>query len=798
MKCLQSRIMIALLCLGAFETSTAFPQGTAFTYQGRLNDGGALANGTYGLTFTLFATDASGAAIAGPVTNSATAVSNGLFMTTIDFGPGVFNGSTNLWLEIGVRANGGGAFTNLVPRQQITPAPYAIFANTASNVSGTVSSASISGTYGNALTLNNANNVFNGSFSGNGANVTNVNAAALNGLTASSFWQLGGNAVAGGQFLGSTNNQPVELRVGNVRALLMTTNPADAPNLIGGAAVNTIDAGVEGAVIAGGGTLNFLGQPSTNHISASFSSIGGGSGNWIQSGADHGFIGSGWNNLIGGGDYQSVIGGGQNNSNSATYSVLGGGYQNSIQTAADDSFLGGGYENTVQTGAIYSVLGGGFQNSIQTNAHRSFLGGGINNSIQTGAFWSVLGGGFQNSIQPNASDSFLGGGQNNSIQPNASVSFLGGGLQNSIQTNAQYSVLGGGEGNSIQPNAFYSVLGGGEENLIYTGAKGSFIGGGYLNSIQANATNSAVVGGSYNSIYPAYSLIGGGSGNSIQQDASVYSVIAGGFQNFISGSYGCFLGGGYNNSIDEVAYWSVLGGGTHNYIGIYAFGSVLAGGVQNSIQEYASYSVLAGGQYNTNSGYYSIIPGGYGNTAANYALAAGYNAHAVNNGAFVWSDGTGTLTASAANNQFVARASGGFVFYSDTGTGGAQLAAGSGTWSSLSDRNAKNGFAPVNGRTVLAEVAALPVTAWSYKTEPGVRHIGPMAQDFHAAFRVGEDDKHITDLDEGGVALAAIQGLNEKLSEKDTEIQALKQQNDLLAQRLNGLEAAVKLLAGKK
>ena len=92
-------IAICYLLSATFEL--AYAQGTAFTYQGRLNNGANLAGGSYDLTFTLFATNASGVAIAGPVTNSATAISNGLFTTMIDFGSGVSNGETN-WLEIGV------------------------------------------------------------------------------------------------------------------------------------------------------------------------------------------------------------------------------------------------------------------------------------------------------------------------------------------------------------------------------------------------------------------------------------------------------------------------------------------------------------------------------------------------------------------------------------------------------------------------------------------------------------------------------------------------------------------------
>ena len=125
-----------------------------------------------------------------------------------------------------------------------------------------------------------------------------------------------------------------------------------------------------------------------------------------------------------------------------------------------------------------------------------------------------------------------------------------------------------------------------------------------------------------------------------------------------------------------------------------------------------------------------------------------------------------------------------------------------GTLASTSDRNAKQDFAPVDPQEVLDKVSALPITKWIYKTDTGTTHIGPMAQDFYAAFAVGPDDKHITTVDEGGVALAAIQGLNQKLQEdlkhQDAENAELKKQNDSMTGRLDELEAAVKSLAGKK
>ena len=101
----------------------------------------------------------------------------------------------------------------------------------------------------------------------------------------------------------------------------------------------------------------------------------------------------------------------------------------------------------------------------------------------------------------------------------------------------------------------------------------------------------------------------------------------------------------------------------------------------------------------------------------------------------------------------------------------------------VSDRNAKEHFTPVSPQTILDKVTDLPITEWNYKTAKDVEHIGPMAQDFHAAFGLdGPDDKHISVVDEGGVALAAIQGLNEKLNEKDAQIADLEARLDKLEQ----------------
>ena len=127
-----------------------------------------------------------------------------------------------------------------------------------------------------------------------------------------------------------------------------------------------------------------------------------------------------------------------------------------------------------------------------------------------------------------------------------------------------------------------------------------------------------------------------------------------------------------------------------------------------------------------------------------------------------------------------------------------------------SDRNVKKDFAPVDPQEVLRKVAALPLHTWTYTNESaGIRHLGPVAQDFHAAFGVGADDKHIATVDADGVALAAIQGLNEKvevrsdkaevrirefeqrLEQKETEITELKA-------RLAALEKLITNLSSRK
>jgi hypothetical protein len=152
-------------------------------------------------------------------------------------------------------------------------------------------------------------------------------------------------------------------------------------------------------------------------------------------------------------------------------------------------------------------------------------------------------------------------------------------------------------------------------------------------------------------------------------------------------------------------------------------------------------------------------------------------------GAFVWADSTMADMASVANNSVTFRAGGGYrLFTNGSASSGVSLSSGSGSWASMSDRNQKENLVSVDTQAVLEQVGQLPLSTWNYISQNDrIRHIGPMAQDFHAAFGVGENDTTITAVDGDGVSLAAIQALYER-------VLALEAENVNLEARLDDLE----------
>jgi hypothetical protein len=301
-------------------------------------------------------------------------------------------------------------------------------------------------------------------------------------------------------------------------------------------------------------------------------------------------------------------------------------------------------------------------------------------------------------------------------------------------------------------------------------------------------------GNSANMIAPWASssvISGGGSLTEPNQLLADYGSIGGGLGNIMSpanghGAYSGHISGGYKNTIAGTDF-ATIGGGRSNLISTDFYGTV-AGGNANSVTGGAQGGTVGGGSGNTVTGFYGTVPGGAGNTAlGNFSFAAGRSATSLE-GSFIFADSTDVALTSPNSHTFAARAVNGFYFYTSTNGAGAVLHPGSGGWSSLSDRASKENIAEVDGREILARLVAMPVASWNYRSQdPSVRHIGPIAQDFKAAFDVGEDEKHISTIDQSGVALAAIQGLNAVVKEKEERIQSLESDMRELREQMNRL-----------
>jgi len=193
----QQQIFRHLLAVGLFLAAALnlSAQGTAISYQGRLSDSGSPANTNYDFRFAVFNAPTNGSQVSAWLTNAEVPVANGLFSVTLDFAPGVFNGTSNGsndWLDVAVRLAGATTFTPLTPRQPILPVPYALFATSASNLLGslqatqlvgTIASSILSGAYSNALNFVNLTNTFTGTFTGNGTNLNSLNASQITGGT---------------------------------------------------------------------------------------------------------------------------------------------------------------------------------------------------------------------------------------------------------------------------------------------------------------------------------------------------------------------------------------------------------------------------------------------------------------------------------------------------------------------------------------------------------------------------------------------------------------------------------------
>jgi trimeric autotransporter adhesin len=206
---------------------------------------------------------------------------------------------------------------------------------------------------------------------------------------------------------------------------------------------------------------------------------------------------------------------------------------------------------------------------------------------------------------------------------------------------------------------------------------------------------------------------------------------------------------------------------------------------------------LAGGQNSSAIGDTSLAFGLEAAASGVGSVVLGRTARtsAAGSGSFMFADRSSSAPfQSNAPNEFGARFAGGFYLYTraDLGTGAA-LAANGSSWASLSDVNAKENFRDVSGEEVLRKLARIPIREWNYKAQDrSIRHMGPTAQDFNAAFGLGDFPLRINTIDADGIALAAINALESRtrdLPRHAAELERLDADNAALRELLDATRA---------
>lgn len=404
-----------------------------------------------------------------------------------------------------------------------------------------------------------------------------------------------------------------------------------------------------------------------------------------------------------------------------------------------------------------------------------------------------IGGGHTNT----GADAFVAGFSNTAT---GDQSVISGGLTNSAS--GSLSTVSGGRSNDA--SGTLGSVGGGIGNVVSGGFAPTVAGG---ESNTAAGTRATVGGGASNRALGDRNTIGGGASN---MSDSVGSTISGGRHNRALGRYSVVGGGGGDLDEDSnyaTGAYSTIGGGRQH--GATGFASTVGGGQANFATGVSS--TVGGGVSNDATGNWAAIPGGWHNMATgDVSFAAGAAAEALHDGAVVI---TADHDANALNpvqsdttGQMVLMAARSFCFTNTTGVAphvagrfintitGAYLTTG-GTWTNSSDANRKENFMPVDRAELLEKIAQLDIQRWNYRTEhASVQHIGPTAQDFHSLFQVGSDNKTISTIDPSGIALAAIQELNERTK----QIGSLREENEELRAEVRELRRLIEAIADQK
>jgi hypothetical protein len=630
-------------------------------------------------------------------------------------------------------------------------------------------------------------------FAGDGSKLTQLDASQLTGQLpaslASGLWQVSGNAGTspGQSYLGTTDNQPLEFKVNDRRALRLEPS-AISPNLIGGYAGNGVSNGVVGATIGGGGNSS-----NPNRVGGSYATVVGGEGN-TASGSDATAMGF---TTTASGHFSTAMG---------LYTRAMG----ERSTAMGDGTTASGFVSmamgflTTASGEAATAMG----RNTTASGMNSFAAG--SNSVASGRASFAMG---MNAQATNSGAVAFG-----------AATLAGGPNSFAMGTRAKALHEGAFVWAGNQTNDFSSTA----SNQFLIQADGG-VGIGIANpsgllhvSRRSTMSDSGVPHLWLNDDYTfGYARLR----FSVNNDTSAYWDVVADRSRFLIHSKragrnlfelntiadAIFMGASVHlDSRDLFLRGSVDGRDATHGLGWFGSGKPFAGKAVDGPVLYG----LNGGGLGTKAGGDNLVLAwtsagqvGINNTNPTAGLDVIGNLR-INDGDIFLRGGHDTFHGLGWYGEtmpFGGQTPDGPVLYGHNGGVLGTAFAGNRQWTLAwnkdgnvsvrgtlaqgSDRDAKADFGPVDARAVLEKVAALPVQTWRYKTEEtGTRHLGPVSQDFHAAFGLGANDKTITTVDEGGVALAAIQGLNLKLSEeltrRDAENAELKARLDKLEQLL--------------
>jgi len=422
------------------------------------------------------------------------------------------------------------------------------------------------------------------------------------------------------------------------------------------------------------------------------------------------------------------------------------------------------------------------------------IGGFSGNTVTAGVIGATIAGGGQ-------TDDGLGDPDNNRVTDDYGT--IGGGRGNQTgddagtTTDQPSATIGGGSFNTA--SGLSSTVSGGQSNTA-SGVH-STVGGGFLNTASGNP--STVGGGQLNTASGVHSTVGGGS-NSMA--SGQWSTVPGGRLNQAGGN-SSFAAGTRAKVRDEAAagdadgdegtfVWADSTGSDFTSTGPDQFLIRAAGGVGiNTNSPNGTLHVQSGLNLNVGTNFDDRIAPlvvGDGNGTGTALLIDGNQIEqAANNELFVNFNSAARLNLNQGGGDVaIRRGSASHVIHvgSDNTNGNGAHLTDAGAWTNGSSREWKENFEAVDKQVVLRKVAALPVTQWRYKGEDSSLHIGPVAEEFRAAFGLGHDDQYITTVDADGVALAAIQGLHQLVEEKDCRIEELED-------RIASLERIIKTIA---